>query len=39
MTDEEVLAMLVHLHGTIDSLAARVADLEAAVEHLEVYAL
>ncbi len=39
MTDDEVLAMLVHLSTKLDTLDQRLTDLEAAVEHLEVYAL
>ena len=39
MSDDEVLALLVHLHNRVDALDARVVDLEAAVEPLEVYAL
>ncbi len=42
MTDDEVLALLVHLStklDALDALDARLTDLEARVEHLEVYAL
>lgn len=39
MTDDQLMNLLAHLHQTIDALQARVADLEAQVEHLEVYAL
>jgi BMFP domain-containing protein YqiC len=39
MTDDEVLALLVHLSTKLDALDARLTDLEARVEHLEVYAL
>jgi len=39
MTDDQLVNLLAHLHRTIDALEARLTDLEAAVEHLEVYAL
>ncbi len=39
MTDDEVLALLVHLSTKLDALDHRLTDLEARVEHLEVYAL
>jgi len=39
MSDDEVLAMLVHLHTKVAALDERLADLEAQVEHMEAYAL
>ncbi len=39
MTDDQLMNLLAHLHRTIDALDERLTDLEAAVEHLEVYAL
>jgi len=39
LTDDEVVTLLVHLSTKLDALDQRLTDLEAAVEHLEVYAL
>lgn len=39
MTDDQLMNLLAHLHRTIDAPDERLTDLEAAIEHLEVYAL
>ncbi len=39
MTDDQLVSLLAHLSATLDVLDQRLTDLEAAVEHLEVYAL
>jgi len=38
-TNREVLALLAHLGEQLDNIDARLTDLEARIEHLEVYAL
>ncbi len=39
MSDDEMLAMPVHLSAKLDALDERLAELEADVAHLQVYAL
>ena len=39
MTDDQPVSLLAHLSATLDALGQRLTDLEAAVEHLDVYAL
>ncbi len=39
MTDDERLAMLVHLSTKLDAFDERLTELEADVAHLKVYAL